>query len=140
MTKKIKKIPVFDILFENEICFAVCIATSKFINREVAAFAKDYFIIINKCDEERVKRLTFYPSEGYKQISQRSMSEDEIRIFRRNKREFVKVLHNEHGRVYELKGWSFKIVSDQIDQKLGRHKSLIPDMSFYSLGNTEKTQ
>ena len=121
MTKKIEKIPVFDILFENEICFAVCIATSKFINREVAAFAKDYFIIINKCDEERVKRLTFYPTEGYKQISQRSMSEDEIRIFRKNKDKFIKVVSSDDGKVYELNGWSFKTSCNQINLKFN-HK------------------
>jgi len=118
MTKKIEKIPVFDILFENEICFAVCVATSKFINREVAAFAKDYFIIINKCDEERVKRLTFYPADGYKQICQRSLSEDEIRIFRKNKDKFLKVLNNDDGRVYELKNWSFKDPYNKTRQKL----------------------
>lgn len=118
MTKKIEKIPVFDILFENEICFAVCVATSKFMNREVAAFSKDYFIIINKCDEERVKELTFYPSEGYKQACLRSLSEDEIRIFKRNKAKFVKILHNEHGQVYELKGWSFKDSYNNIRHKL----------------------
>lgn len=123
MTKKIEKIPVFDILFENEICFAVCVASSKFINREVAAFAKDYFIIINKCDEERVKELTFYPSEGYKQVCQRSLSEDEIRVFRRNKGKFVKVLHNEYGRIYELKGQSFKDSYERIQKKLW-HKVL----------------
>lgn len=121
MTKKIDKKPVFEILFESGICFAVCIASSKFINREVAAFSKDYFIIINKCDEERVKELTFYPAEGYKQICLRSLSEDEIRIFKRNKDKFVKVIQNEQGRVYELKKWSFKAVCDQISQKC-KHK------------------
>lgn len=118
MTKKIEKIPVFDILFENEICFAVCVATSKFINVEVAAVAKDYFIIINKCDEERVRELTFYSAEGYKQICLRSLSEDEIRVFKKNKDKFAKILHNELGRVYELKGWSFKKVYFKIQQKL----------------------
>jgi len=120
MTKKIEKIPVFDILFENEICFAVCVATSKFINREVAAFAKDYFIIINKCDEERVKEPTFYPTDGYKQICQRSLSEDEIRIFRKNKDKFIKVLSSDDGRVYEMNGWSFKDSHDHICRKLKR--------------------
>jgi len=118
MTKKIEKIPAFDILFENEICFAVCVATCKFINQEVSAFAKDYFIIINKCDEERIKELTFYPADGYKQICQRSMSEDEIRIFRKNKEKFVKVLHSDDGRIYELKNWSFKNDYERIKHKL----------------------
>lgn len=118
MTKKIEKIPVFEILFESGICFTVCIASSKFINREISAFSKDYFVIINKCDEERVKELTFYPAEGYKQICLRSLSENEIRIFRKNKDKFVKILHNEHGRVYELKGLQFKEVYDRISQKL----------------------
>jgi hypothetical protein len=120
MTKKIEKIPVFDTLFKNEICFAVCVTSSKFINREVVVFSKDYFVIINKCDEDRVRELTFYPAEGYKQICLKSLSEDEIRVFRRNKDKFLKVIHNEHGRVYELKGWSFKTVTDCINMKLRR--------------------
>ena len=118
MTKKIEKKPVFEILFESGICFAVCIASSKFINREISAFSKDYFVIINKCDEERVKELTFYPAEGYKQICLRSLSEDEIRVFRKNKDKFVKILHNEHGRVYELKQQSFRTAYDRISLKL----------------------
>ena len=118
MTKKIEKKPVIEVLLESGICFAVCVASSKFINREVVAFSKDYFVIINKCDEERVKVLTFYPAEGYKQICLRSLSEDEIRVFRKNKNKFNKVIHNEYGRVYELKGWSFKEVYFKIQQKL----------------------
>ena len=118
MTRRIEKKPVFEILFESGICFAVCIASSKFINREISAFSKDYFVIINKCDEERVKELTFYPAEGYKQICLRSLSEDEIRIFRRNKDKFVKILHNEHGQVYELEQQPFKAAYDRISQKL----------------------
>lgn len=118
MTKKIEKKPVFEVLFESGICFAVCIASSKFINREISAFSKDYFVIINKCDEERVKELTFYQAEGYKQICLRSLSEDEIRIFRKNKDKFVKILHNKDGRVYELEQKSFKEVYDRISQKL----------------------
>ena len=118
MTKKIEKIPVLEILLESGICFAICIASSKFINREISSFSKDYFVIINKCDEERVKELTFYQAEGYKQICHRSLSEDEIRIFRKNKDKFVKILHNEHGRVYELKQQSFKTAYDRIGQRL----------------------
>lgn len=118
MTKKIEKKPVFDILFKSGICFAVCIATSKFINREVAAYSKDYFVIINKCDENRVKEFTFYPTEGYKQVCGRSLTADEIGIFLRNKSKFIKVRHNEHGRVYELKGRSFKAAYNVISQKL----------------------
>lgn len=126
MTKKIEKKPVFEILFESGICFAVCVASSKFINSEVAAFSKDYFIIINKCDEERVKELTFYPAEGYKQICLRSLSEEEIRIFRKNKDKFVKVLHNKHGRVYEQKGLSFSTAHDTIRKKI---KCKVPEIS-----------
>lgn len=118
MTKKIEKKPVFEILFESGICFAVCIASSKFINREISAFSKDYFVIINKCDEERVKEITFYQAEGYKQICLRGLSEDEIRLFRKNKDQFIKILHNKHGRVYELKQQPFKEVYDRISQKL----------------------
>ena len=118
MTKKKEKKTVFSTLSECGVCFAVCVASSSFINREVAAFSKDYFVIINKCDAKRVKELTFYATEGYKQVCERNLSADEIGIFKENINKFTKVRHNEHGRVYELKGQSFKAVYDSIRQKL----------------------
>ena len=118
MTKKKEKKLVFDTLFESCVCFAVCVASNSFISREVAAFSKDYFVIINKCDAKRVKELTFYPAKGYKQVCERNLSADEIGIFKENINKFTKVRRNEHGRVYELKGRSFKAVYDSIRQKL----------------------
>jgi len=118
MTKKKEKKLVFDTLFESCVCFAVCIANNSFINREVAAFSKDYFVIINKCDAKRVKDFIFYPTEGYKQVCERNLSTDEIEVFRNNKDKFVNVRRNEYGRVYELKEQSFKGVYDNIRQKL----------------------
>jgi len=118
MTKKKEKKTVFSTLSEFGVCFAVCIANNNFINREVAAFSKDYFIIINKCDEKLVKEFTFYPTEGYKQVCERNLSTDEIEVFRNNKDRFTKVWRNEHGRVYELKERSFKAAYDRIRQKL----------------------
>ena len=118
MTRKKEKKTVFNALLESRVRFAVCVAFNSFINREVAAFSKDYFIIINKCDAKRVKELTFYATEGYKQVCERNLSADEIGIFKENINKFTKVRHNEHGRVYELKGQSFKAVYDSIRQKL----------------------
>ena len=118
MTRKKEKKTVITALFENGVCFAVCVAFNSFINREVAAFSKDYFVIINKCDAKRVKELTFYPAKGYKQVCERNLSADEIGIFKDNINKFTKVRRNEHGRVYELKGRSFKAVYDSIRQKL----------------------
>lgn len=118
MTKKKEKKIIFDTLSENGICFAVCVASSNFINREVTAFSKDYFVIINKCDEKHVKEFTFYPTEGYKQVCERNLSTEEIEVFRSIKDKFVKVRSNEDGRVYELKGCSFKSAYDSIRKKL----------------------
>jgi len=118
MTKKKEKKTIFNALSENGVCFAVCVASSSFINREVAAFSKDYFVIINKCDEKRIKEFTFYPAEGYKQVCERNLSADEIEEFRRNKDRFVKVRSNEYGRVYEVKELSFKSAYESIRQKL----------------------
>ena len=118
MTRKKEKKTVFNALLESRVRFAVCVAFNSFINREVAAFSKDYFVIINKCDAKRVKELTFYATEGYKQVCERNLSADEIGIFKKNINKFTKVRHNEHGRVYELKGQSFKAVYDSIRQKL----------------------
>ena len=118
MTKKKEKKLVFDTLFESCVCFAVCIANNSFINREVAAFSKDYFVIINKCDAKRAKDFIFYLAEGYKQVCERNLSADEIKVFKMNKDKFVNVRRNEYGRVYELKEQSFKAVYDNIRQKL----------------------
>jgi hypothetical protein len=118
MTKKKEKKLVFDALFESGVCFAVCVASNSFISPEVTAFSKDYFVIINKCDEKRVNKLTFYPVEGYKQVCERNLTADEIEMFRQNKSKFIKVRHNEQGRVYELKGRSFKATYYSISQKL----------------------
>jgi len=118
MTKKKEKKLVFDTLFESCVYFAVCVAYNSFISREVDDFSKDFFVIINKCDEKRVKEFTFYPTEGYKQICQRNLSTVEIELFRSNRDKFDKVWHNEHGRVYELKGRSFKVAYESIRQKL----------------------
>jgi hypothetical protein len=118
MTKKKDKKTVFKALLENRVCFAVCVASSSFINREVAVFSKDYFIIINKCDEKRINEFTFYPTEGYKQVCERYLSADEIEAFRSNRDKFVKVRSNEYGWVYELKTWSFKDSYDSIRKKL----------------------
>ena len=118
MTKKKEKKTVFKALLESKVCFAVCAASCSFINREVAAFSKDYFVIINKCDEKRVKEFTFYPTEGYKQVCERNLSIDEIEVFNKNKDKFVKVRGNEHGRVYELKVRSFKTTYNILRQKL----------------------
>jgi hypothetical protein len=118
MTRKKEKKTVFNALLESRVRFAVCVAFNSFINREVAAFSKDYFVIINKCDAKRVKELTFYATEGYKQVCERNLSADEIGIFKENINKFTKVRHNEHGRVYELKGQSFKASYDSLRQKL----------------------
>lgn len=118
MTKKIEKEPVFDILIENEICFAVCIAINKFVNREITNSSKDYFVIINKCHALHIKELTFYPSEGYKQICERSLTLEEIKIFKRDRYKFEKVLSNENGQIYELKDQPFKRVYNKIKEKI----------------------
>ena len=118
MTRKKEKKTVFNALLESRVCFAVCVAFNSFINREVATFSKDYFVIINKCDAKRVKELTFYATEGYKQVCERNLSADEIGIFKENINKFIKVQRNEYGRVYELKGRSFKASYDSLRQRL----------------------
>lgn len=118
MTKKKIKKPVFEALLECDVCFAVCIASCSFVIPEIAVFSKDYFVIINKCDAVRVEGFTFYATEGYKQLCERTLSVDEIKWFKANMDRFIKVRHNEHGRVYELKRRSFKATYDAIKRQL----------------------
>jgi hypothetical protein len=118
MTKKIEKKPVFDVLFEKEICFAVCIAVNKFINRQITNSSKDYFVIINKCHALCINELTFYPSYGYNHICERSLTPEEIEIFKKDISKFERVLSNENGKIYELKDQPFKKGYDEIRKKI----------------------
>ncbi|MDR0231406.1 MAG: hypothetical protein LBI82_04730 [Dysgonamonadaceae bacterium] len=111
-TKEKKRKNIFEVLFEKNICFAVCASLSRFIGKGIEECSTDYTIIINQCDVESIEDFTFYQTDNYKQVFERKLSSDDYEFFKEHIDRFIKVKHNKHGRVYELKGNSFKASFD----------------------------
>jgi len=108
-TKKKKGKNILDVLFEKNICFAVCAFSSRCINNGLEVCSTDYIVIINQCDVELVESdFTFHQTDNYKQVFERKLSPDDVEFLKKYQDRFVKVKHNKYGRVYELKGNSFK--------------------------------
>lgn len=101
-----KRLTIFEQLSENNICFAVVVSQSQFTDKS-DLFDRDYFIIISDKDRKKVRRLDFNQFQN-SDVCERNLSEKEIREFKSKINDFQKVIHNEHGRVYELKDNSFK--------------------------------
>jgi hypothetical protein len=69
----------------------------------------DYAVIINLCDVELVESdFTFHQTSDYEQVFERKLSADDVDVLKKYQDRFVKVKHNQYGRVYEWKGNSFK--------------------------------
>ena len=112
MNKKEKK-NIFEGLFEKNVCFAICAFSSYCINKELELCTTDYIVIINQCDVELVENeFTFYQTEDYKQVFERKLSRVDVKVLKKYQDSFVKVKHDKYGRVYELKGNSFKTSFD----------------------------
>ena len=104
-----KKKNIIEVLFEKNLCFAVCAFSNRSINKGLKVRSTDYAIIINQSDAELVEsNYTFNQTDNYKQVFERNLSPDDVEVLKEYKDRFVKIKHNEYGRVYELKGNSFK--------------------------------
>ena len=120
MTKeKEKNQTIFEVLFEKGICFTVNISTLKI--KGVEESSRAYFIIVHESDlndiiingeiskhSKEINKFRFYRTDEYQDIFERDLSEDDIIEFKEYMNKFIKVKHNKFGRVYELKGNSFK--------------------------------
>ena len=108
-TKKKKKKSLLELLFEKNICFAVCAISNHCINKRIEGCSRDYAIIINQSDTELLESdYTFHPTDKYEQIFEQKLSPRDIEVLKKYKDKFVMVIQNKYGRVYELKGNSFK--------------------------------
>jgi len=118
-TKKKKGKNIFEVLFEKNICFAVCAFSSHCVNKGLAVCSTDYAVIINQCDVELIESdFTFHQMDSYKQVFERKLSSDDVEVLRNYHGRFVKVKHNKNGRVYELKGNSFKTSFDNNKRRM----------------------
>ena len=101
---------IFEILDNKEICYAVCVSLISARNNDYGLHSREYYLIVSAKDRKQVGRLGFYtPREkGTKGVLERDLTTREIEYFQMNQKKFVKVTHNEYGRVYEIKGNSFR--------------------------------
>jgi len=100
---------IYDVLFEKNICFAVCISPIQFRCDDFDMFSKNYFVIINYCDAESIESdFIFYETETYRRVFERKLSDDDVKDFKKIIDKFVKVKKNIYGCIYELRDNSFK--------------------------------
>lgn len=112
-----KEKTIFEVLFEEQICFAVSISIRVFRGKGIDANARDYFLIVLKPDYEILKKIGgFKRSQEYPNVYERDLSVAETIEFKTYMDKFVKVVHNSHGRVYELKDNSFKEMHKSINE------------------------
>ena len=143
MKKLIIEKTIFEVLFEKEICFSVNVSINTFKLKCTDVHSLDYFLIILKNDLKDIKNefrrlknelikefgekecknlysilesktLNFYENNDYKHILEYDLSSDEISEFKKHIDKFVKVQHNQFGRVYELKNNSFKNLHESL--------------------------
>ena len=105
---------IFEVLFENEVCFAANVSLNTFKGKGIDENSRDYFLIVQKQDLSKLKGLGFRRTNDYPNVFERDLSVDEIAEFKANMDKFVKVQHNQFGRVYELKNNSFKKLHESI--------------------------
>ena len=99
---------IFEVLFEKEICFAVNVSLNTFNGKEIDENSRDYFLIVHEHDLKELKNMKFKKTDNYANVYERDLSVSEIAEFKTYMDKFVKVQHNQFGRVYELKNNSFK--------------------------------
>lgn len=105
---------IFEVLFEKEICFAVNVSLNTFKSKGIDENSRDYFLIVQKQDLKELKNMNFKRTNDYANVYERDLSVNEISEFKTYMDKFVKVQHNQFGRVYELKNNSFKKLHESI--------------------------
>jgi hypothetical protein len=105
---------IFEVLFEKEICFAVIVSLNTFNGKGIDENSRDYFLIVHEHDLKELKNMNFKKTDDYVNVYERDLSVSEIAEFKTYMDKFVKVQHNQFGRVYELKNNSFKKLHESI--------------------------
>ena len=121
MTLKEKDKTIFEMLFESKICFTVNVSIRTLKIKSVEENSRAYFIIVHESDlneiiingeiskhSKEINKFIFYRTDEYPDVFERDLSDDNIIEFKKHMNKFIKVKHNKFGRIYELKGNSFK--------------------------------
>lgn len=98
---------IFNELEQENITYAVCVSLIK-STFDSGISQREYYIIANKKDVAGRYGFTTGSDAGYRNVYERDLSDSERFTFLETMDRYTKVLNNTHGRVYELKGESFK--------------------------------
>ena len=98
---------IFQELEKRKIPYAVGVALTEFKIPGVGC-DRDYYIMAYSGDKSKLRGLRFGKCQSKNHsIIERNLSDREVDLFKHLQENFNKVLHDENGRVYELKGKSF---------------------------------
>lgn len=115
MTKK--KQSLFEKLLENKTCFAIVV---EFVKLKIEGFERtgwEYTLIIRREDLSHFPRGLFTKAPDYKNVFEHTMTNGDLLEFKEHSEKFHKVHRDEYGKVYELKGNSFKKYHDSLKVK-----------------------
>lgn len=102
--KKERKKDLFEVLDETGIPHAICINVQEMKLKTIYDVSKQWFILIPQSEKKRIHGYGFKNSEGRHDVAERDLTEEEIAYFKKNQNDYLKILHNRDGRIYELKG------------------------------------
>ncbi|HVA97450.1 MAG TPA: hypothetical protein VNG53_01030 [Bacteroidia bacterium] len=104
--KKDKK-TIFEELFEKKSCFAVILSVNISKLKGMDFSEREYLLLITSA-ERLVLTYSFKKNKDYAGLYEHKLTDLEILEFKKNIEHFIKVQHDQNGRVYELKNNSFK--------------------------------
>jgi hypothetical protein len=99
---------IFSKLIGKKIPYIVLVSLNSMRRIQSDYYSRDYYIILYKGDAVKMKPTMFSKSTDDKSLSERKLSSKEIDIFKTKQHLFDKVKHTNYGRIYEVKGCSFK--------------------------------
>ena len=114
------KSTIFEKLLMHNICYAVCVSLNSFKLNSIDEYSRDYFLVSSMDDYTVTHKLGFIVN---KNIPQYELSGSEVQEFKNLQNRFTKVIHNNDGRVYELKDNSFKAYFNKLKSKTNVSKS-----------------
>lgn len=115
---------IFEKLFDEKICFAIVVSRITFKSIGAGFSSIDYGCFVNFNDKAKVHKLglSFYQPRNGKgarfhnyNIIEHDMNNSEVSEFKGMQNKFVKVEHNDYGRIYELLTDSFKKKYDELN-------------------------
>jgi hypothetical protein len=99
---------IFSKLDGKKIPYIVVVSLNSLRRIEADYYSRDYYIIIFYKDAVKMKPANFFLSTDFKMVAERKMSSKDVELFKKKQDLFEKVKHDKDGRIYEVKGGSFK--------------------------------